>query len=57
MFSADVLIDSQLIGFLANKFNQLSIRRSRPAWARGLKQLAFALNTCVFGRAPRGRVD
>ncbi len=30
MFSADVLIDSQFIDLLTNKFNQLSIRSRAP---------------------------
>ena len=30
MIIADALIDSQLIGFLTNRFNQLSIRSRAP---------------------------
>ena len=30
---------------------------SRPAWARGLKQLTKSNVNAGYGRAPRGRVD
>ena len=37
MLVADVLIDSQIIGFTTIKFNRLSKCGSRPPRARGLK--------------------
>ncbi len=57
MFVADVLAGSQIMGFMAIKFNRLGKSRSRPAWARGLKLVTQSEKPAILGRAPRGRVD
>ena len=44
MIIADALIDPQLIGFLTNKFSQLSMRCRAPPRARGLKRASH--NDC-----------
>ena len=56
MLFADVLIDSQFIGFLVNKFSQLSIRVA-PRVGAWIETGHWVFPHFMRSRAPRGRVD